>query len=492
MKKRRLTRSVGNVFLTVFILLMAGTAYLEYSRESREWEQMKYIAGNVSAQTYEVLYAKLSKVETLKALVIKNDGGTEDFEKVARLLVSEGCVRNVLLAPGGIVSDVYPLTANEDVLGYNLLGRGAGDKEAMTAIVKGEMIMAGPFELVQGGMGISGRLPVYVDGAFWGIVSMTLDYPEALNGISSMQNIKSQGFGCELWRINADNGKHQSILSTDTVVKKPSYDQAFSVLNAEWHVTVYPEKAWYAHGFFWLCVAVSLTLATVAAIVTSSLQTIRSMDKEMTEYRIRELQTQLEYDRINVLLTQINSHFFHHTLNAIQALIVMEPKAAYKMTEDFSRFIRFKVDSVGLQQGLVPFREEMRSVRAYADMNVVQLGERLTIEYDVFDADFMIPVLTIQPIVENAIEHGIKPHIGGGKVRVSLRQDEDYYEVTVLDDGEGFTPGEDSNVVSVGIANIKTRMGKHPGCSIKVESEPGKGTKVVLHYPSNLSGEDKV
>lgn len=491
MKKRRLTKSAVNVFLTVLTLLMAGTAYIEYSRESREHEQMKYIAGNVSTQVYEVLYARLSKVETLKALVIKNDGGTEDFEKIARLIVSEGCVRNVLLAPGGIVSDVYPLTANEDVLGYNLLGRGAGDKEAQSAIVKGEMIMAGPFELVQGGMGISGRLPVYVNGAFWGLVSMTLDYPEALSGISSMQNIKFQGFGCELWRINPDNGKHQSILSTDTSVKKPSYDQTFSVLNAEWHVTVYPEGAWYARGFFWLCVAVSLTLATVAAIVTSSLETIRIMDKEMTEYRIRELQTQLEYDRINVLLTQINSHFFHHTLNAIQALIVMEPNAAYKMTEDFSRFIRFKVDSVGLQQGLVPFRDEMRSVRAYADMNVVQLGERLTMEYDVFDADFMIPVLTIQPIVENAIEHGIKPHVGGGKVRVSLRQDEDYYEVTVLDDGEGFTPGEESNVASVGIANIKTRMGKHPGCSIKVESEPGKGTKVVLRYPNNLSGEDK-
>ena len=144
MKKKRLTRSTVTVFLSALVLLMAVTAYIEYSRELREREQMKYIAGNVSTQTYEVLYSRLSKVETLKALVIKNDGGTEDFEKIARLIVSEGCVRNVLLAPGGVVSDVYPLTANEDVVGYNLLGRGAGDKEALSAIVKGEMIMAGP------------------------------------------------------------------------------------------------------------------------------------------------------------------------------------------------------------------------------------------------------------------------------------------------------------------------------------------------------------
>ncbi len=489
MKRRRLSGNVLNVFLTVLVLLMAVTVYIEYSRQIREREQMKYIASTVSAQTYEVLYAKLSKAETLKALIIKNNGGTEDFEKVARLLVSEGCVRNVLLAPGGVVSNVFPLTANEDVLGHNLMGQSAGDKEAQAAIDKDEMIMAGPFELVQGGMGIAGRLPVYIEGNFWGIVSVTLDYPEALNDITSMQNLKSQGFGCELWRINPDTGARQSILSSGTGPKKPSYERAFPILNTEWYVTVYPEKPWYAHGFLWLCAAVSLTLSVVAAVVTSSILTIKRMDKEMTEYRIRELQSQLEYDRINVLLTQINSHFFYHTLNAIQALIVLKPDAAYKMTEDFSRYIRFRVDSVGLQHGLVPFKEEMRSVKAFADINAVQLGDRLKMEYDVFDADFMIPVLTIQPIVENAIVHGIKPLVGGGTVRVSLRRDGDFYEVTVSDDGVGFIPDDISDRASVGIANIKTRMRKHPGCSIAVESEPGKGTRVVLRYPADLFKE---
>ena len=188
-------------------------------------------------------------------------------------------------------------------------------------------------------------------------------------------------------------------------------------------------------------------------------------------------------------MTQINSHFFYHTLNAIQALIVLEPDAAYKMTEDFSRFIRFKVDSVGVQHGLVPFKDEMRSVKAFADINVVQLGERLKMEYDVFDADFMIPVLTIQPIVENAIVHGVKPLVGGGTVRVSLRQDGEFYEVTVSDDGVGFSLDEENSKASVGIANIKTRMGKHPGCSITVESAPGKGTTVVLRYPADLAKE---
>ena len=95
------------------------------------------------------------------------------------------------------------------------------------------------------------------------------------------------------------------------------------------------------------------------------------MDRQISEGSIRELQAQVERDRLNVLLTQINSHFFYHTLNAIQALIVLEPEKAYKMTEDFSRFLRFKVDSIGIGRGLVPFKDEMRSVRAYADINAV-------------------------------------------------------------------------------------------------------------------------
>lgn len=470
----------------MLILLFAITLYLETNRQASEKEQMKYIASAVSAQTYEVLFAKLSKAETLEALIIKNNGGTEGFEKVAKLLVSDNSVRNVLLAPKGVVTDVYPLDGNENVLGYDIAGQNAGGKEAQDAIKKGEMIMAGPFELVQGGLGIAGRLPVYLNGEFWGIVSVTLNYPEVLGSMSSMQNLSAQGLGCELWRINADTGEHQTILSSGTGEMNRTLQLPFSIFNTQWNVTVYTEKPWYAHAFFWLCAATSLILSAVAAIVTYSLQTIQRMDKEMAQGRIRELNVQMERDRVNILLTQINSHFFYHTLNAIQALIVLEPDAAYKMTEDFAKFIRFRVDSVGVTNGLVSFKDEMSSVQAYADINMVQLGDRLKMEYVNIDANFMIPVLTVQPIVENAIVHGIKPKVGGGTVRISLCKTDDFYEVTVEDDGVGFSPDEAPDTASVGISNIKTRMEQHPGCSISVESVPGEGTRVLLRYPAHL------
>ncbi len=482
-------RSTGAVILAFFLslaVLSGVTAYIEGARQSREREQMKYIASSVSAQAYEELSSQLSKTKTLEAFVVQNNGGTEGFEKVARLLVTEDAVRNVLLAPNGIVTDVYPLAGNESVIGHDLTGAGAGDKEAQAAIARGTLIMAGPFSLVQGGMGIAGRLPVYLDGSFWGVVSVTLNYPAALNGITSIESLASQGFGCRLWRINPDTGEQQTILASGAAAESGAYEYAFPIFNSEWVVTVFPLQPWYKTASFLLSVGVSVLMSCSVAAGVAAYTTIRRMEREAAECRIRELQRHLEYDRTNVLLTQISSHFFYHTLNAIQALIRLEPEAAYKMTEDFSRYLRFKADSVGAQDGLVPFRDELRTVRAYAEINQIQLGDRLTMEYDLFDADFLIPVLTIQPVVENAIIHGIKPKVGGGTVRVSLRRGEGCYEVRVEDDGVGYLPGDEKTDRSVGIQNIRTRMNQYPGCSFTIESEPGRGTNVLLVYADNL------
>jgi LytS/YehU family sensor histidine kinase len=254
-------------------------------------------------------------------------------------------------------------------------------------------------------------------------------------------------------------------------------------------VSVYPEKPWYAQLSVILSAVLSLTLSVCAAAGAAAYTTIRRMEREAAASRITALQKQLEYDRVNILLTQISSHFFYHTLNSIQALIVFNPEAAYRMTEDFSRYLRFKVDSISAKGGLVPFREEMRSVRAYAEINRIQLDGRLTMEYDVIDADFLIPVLTIQPIVENAILHGIKPKVGGGTVRVELRRCEGCYEVRVSDDGVGYTQDNESAGRSVGITNIRTRMSRYPGCTIEIESEPGLGTSVLLRYSDSLGKE---
>ena len=489
MWRRRLTKPVVGAFFAVLALCVALSAYIEFGRRGREDDQMKFIAGSVSAQAYEVLSAQLNKAKTLEAFVVQNEGGTDGFERVARLLVTDTTVRNVLLAPHGIVSDVYPLVGNESVIGHDLTGAKAGDKEAQTAIERGTMLMAGPFTLVQGGLGIAGRLPVYLNGSFWGIVSVTLNYPDALSGLTMPETVAAQGFACRIWRLNPDDGTDQTILSSGTGIQSRAFDYTFPIYNSEWHVTVSPVKPWYTNTTVLLSAVVSLLLSVSVAFGVSNTSTIRRMEQEAAANRITALQKQGEYDRTNVLLTQISSHFFYHTLNAIQALIILDPDAAYKMTEDFSRYLRFKVDSVSAEGGLVPFREELHTVRAYAEINRIQLHGRLTMDYEVFDADFLIPVLTIQPVVENAIIHGIKPKVGGGRVKISLAHEEGSYVVTVQDDGIGYHPGGETRSNSIGIQNIRTRMSQYPGCSVSVTSEPGRGTTVLLRYADHLGEE---
>ena len=389
---------------------------------------MGYIASAIGSETYEFMLSEMSKTRVLEAYLMETGGDYEDFGGIADILLREDYVRNVLFAPDGIVAAVFPLEGNEAVIGLNMYEDGVGNREAQAAIEKKELYIAGPFELIRGGVGIAGRLPVFLEDesgetCFWGIVSVTLDFPDALAG-SSIERVNEQGFACQIWRINPDDGEKQVVLETDTPLPEGcvtvDYEQA--LFNSVWTVSMASLRPWYLRGDLWLNAAVSLLVALLAAAGFYYAERLRQMKAEESRKEIQQLQEQLEYEQGNMLLSQIRSHFFYHTLNSLQALIILKPDAAYKMAGDFSRYLRFSLDSVTADGGVGSFREELRAVRAYADINQQQLGDRLRMVYDIPDVDFQIPLLTIQPIVENAILHGIKPKVGGGTVTLKLEE----------------------------------------------------------------------
>lgn len=476
------------VFFTLLALSLALCGYIARSDMRREEERMRHAAQSLASETYEIMLSEMSKTRVLEAYLMQTGGEYADFGRIAHVLLREDFVRNVLFAPDGLVSAVYPLAGNEDVIGLNMYEHGAGNREAQAAIEKRELYVAGPFALVQGGLGIAGRLPVFLEeegeAAFWGIVSVTLDFPAVLSG-SSIERMEEQGFACELWRIDPDAGAKQVILSTDAPLPpgKGRVEHRFNLFNAEWIVTVAALRPWYARPGLWLGAAAGLLLSLAAAAAVYNAANLRRLRTQEAQQKIERLQEALEHEQGNMLLSQIRSHFFYHTLNGIQALIVMQPEAAYKMAGDFARYLRFSLDAAADADGMGSFREEMRAVRAYADINEKLLGARLTMAYDVPELDFQIPLLTIQPIVENAILHGIKPKVGGGTVRIALAEEAEAWRVTVEDDGVGFLPSEAApKSSSIGLANVQKRMGRMQGCSMQVESAPGCGAKVTLIY----------
>ena len=478
----------GRAFVLALAAGLVLVGCMEWSRRNQERDRMGYVASAIGAETYEFMLSEMSKTRVLEAYLIQTSGDYSDFGRFAHVLLREDYVRNVLFAPDGIVDGVFPLEGNEDVVGLNMYGDGAGNLEAQAAIEKEALYIAGPFQLIQGGLGIAGRLPVFLTDEqgqryFWGIVSVTLDFPAALSG-SSVERVNAQGFACQIWRINPDDGQKQVILETADPLPEGvrTVDHAQELFNSVWTVSLAPLRPWYLQISLWLGVAVSLLVALLAAAGVYYAGRLRQLQLEKSQRAIQQLQEQLEREQGNMLLNQIRSHFFYHTLNALQALIVLKPEAAYKMAGDFARYLRFTLDSVTADGGIGSFREEIRAVRAYADINQQQLGDRLHMVYEIPDVDFPIPLLTIQPIVENAILHGIKPKVGGGTVSLKLEELPDHWQVTVTDDGVGFGLEAVREKGSIGLENVRRRIARFPGSELRITSTVGMGTQAVLTY----------
>lgn len=472
------------------IVLLALTVFYQVQQTREEELQMEYIARTIESETYETLLLQMDKVRVMEGYLIETGGAIDSFGPIAEgLLEDNPAIQNVLFAPEGIVTAAFPAAGNEATIGLDLNSSGQGNWEAQAAIRAGELFLAGPFELVEGGMGICGRLPVYLEGEYWGLVSVTLSYPEIFTD-HPIHHVNEQGFACQVWRINPDTNTKQVILETERRVdagRSTGYPLRF--FNADWTIELAALRAWYQRPMLWIMVLASLFISVLVAFGVESEHEIRRMRAAEAARQIQTLRQQLEWEQTNTMINQISTHFFYHTLNALQALIVLKPDAAYKMAGDFSRYLRFNVDAITAAGGVVSFKEELRAVRAYAEINEAQLGDRLKVVFDVPEVDFQMPALTLQPIVENAIIHGIKPKVGGGTVTVSLTEDDRNWYIRVADDGQGFDPTAALAQQSIGLGNVRKRIGKFEGCSLEIASAPGRGTIAVLVYRKVLEAK---
>ncbi len=187
--------------------------------------------------------------------------------------------------------------------------------------------------------------------------------------------------------------------------------------------------------------------------------------------------------RIQIMMSQIQPHFLYNTLSTIQALCKTDPEKAFETTEKFGTYLRQNIDSLG-QTKLIPVRKELDHVRIYAEIEEIRFPG-LRVEYDTPDLDFRIPALTVQPLVENAIRHGVRIR-KEGIVSVSTRQTKDGHEITVSDNGKGFdvNAAEALEGTHIGLRNVRERLAQLCGGTLTVESEIDKGTTVVIRIPA--------
>lgn len=211
--------------------------------------------------------------------------------------------------------------------------------------------------------------------------------------------------------------------------------------------------------------------------------------------RVAEQQTmlvrqelELTNSRTTIMLTQIRPHFLYNTLTAVAQLCEKDPLMAKQVTLDFSEYLRQNINSLD-QKTSIPFTKELEHIRHYLAIEQVRFGELLHVIFDIQVESFALPVLSLQPIVENAVKHGVGMKEDGGTVIISSRESADYYEVTVSDDGIGFNNSELllTDKKHIGIKLVKTRLEELVGGSMQIESRPGIGTTVTIFIPKDLT-----
>lgn len=203
------------------------------------------------------------------------------------------------------------------------------------------------------------------------------------------------------------------------------------------------------------------------------------------QQRFDEQEGLLIQSRIAILLSQIQPHFLYNTLTVICGLCDENPKEAKKVTAEFADYLRHNLDSLN-ETTPIPFSKELQHVELYVSIEKKRFEERLSINYNISVNEFLIPSLTVQPIVENAIKHGIHKSKNGGEVTISTFQKTDYYEIIVSDNGVGFdtsSMNKDDKMYS-GIANVRERLWRMCHGTISIESVIDKGTKVTIKLPT--------
>ena len=188
--------------------------------------------------------------------------------------------------------------------------------------------------------------------------------------------------------------------------------------------------------------------------------------------------------QIRVMLSQIQPHFVYNSLSAISTLIPLEPEKAQKALDDFTDYLRLNLSSL-TENHLIPFEDELRHIKTFIALEELRFPDRIKVIYDLDVTDFYLPPLSVQPLVENAIKHGILKKIEGGTVKISTYEDDDAYIVKIEDNGIGFDKdGVDfASNKHFGLNNIEYRIAKMSGGSLHVESEPNKGTTAVATFP---------
>ena len=224
-------------------------------------------------------------------------------------------------------------------------------------------------------------------------------------------------------------------------------------------------------------------MIAVLRVIPNSINTLTKAKELETEKIV--LRAKLTESRVSTMMSQIRPHFIYNTLGSIEQLCNIDPPKAAELVHNFAKYLRGNFGELDNPKPILMSRE-MEHVRYYVSIENVRFPD-MTFSFEMNSDDFYIPALTIQPIVENAIKHGLMKLQKGGTIRVASYETDTHYCVTVEDDGVGF----DTDVLldgrkHVGIRNIRGRLKAMVKGTLEIKSTEGVGTTVLIQIPKEV------
>jgi two-component system LytT family sensor kinase len=232
----------------------------------------------------------------------------------------------------------------------------------------------------------------------------------------------------------------------------------------------------------------AIYLSTVMCVAIA----LKVLNNTRIEMKLEEQERLLLQARMEALQSQINPHFLFNTLNSVSSLVRFDPDTARTMVVKLANILRRllrKGDS------FVQLREEFEFIDDYLDIEVVRFGRdklKVVKELDPASLEIMVPSVILQPLVENAVKHGLSPKVEGGTIYLRSRVKESLLVVEVEDDGVGIAEAASSSGTGIGMANVRERLNVlyNDMARVEVESSPRAGTVIRLILPVPQSDDD--
>ena len=203
---------------------------------------------------------------------------------------------------------------------------------------------------------------------------------------------------------------------------------------------------------------------------------------DQIEQHMRQ-QREIAHQRASIMVLQMRPHFIFNTMMSIYYLCAQDSQKAQQVTLDFTSYLRKNFSAIA-SENTIPFANELEHTRAYLAVEQVQFEDSLFVEYDTPHTRFRVPPLTLQPIVENAVKHGMDPDSAPLRICIRTRETDSGHEITVEDNGPGFAQANtDDSEPHIALANIQQRLEIMCGGTLTVMPREGGGTVVKITLP---------